>query len=237
MNQDLAAIWPPKAVLFDWDNTLIDSWHAIHDAQNHTLQHFGLLPWSFEETRQRVRGSMRDSYPALFGERWREAGDVFYARFAARHLETLTPLPGAESLLRFLRENGVYLAVVSNKKGAYLRAEAERLGWSDLFGQLVGAFDAERDKPAIEPVELALAGSGIGAGMDVWFVGDADIDMECAVQAGCLPVLVRPEPPIPGEFAPHEPAHSFATCAVLFNVLTKECVRQHNIRNGLGLLG
>ena len=88
----------PQAILFDWDNTLIDSWHAILDAQNHTLEAFGLQPWTLEEARERVRCSMRDTFPALFGARWREAGEVFYRRFTERHMQNLRPLPGAEDL-------------------------------------------------------------------------------------------------------------------------------------------
>ena len=90
----------PRAILFDWDNTLIDSWGAIQDAQNHTLTAFGLAPWTLEETKARVHGSMRDSYPQLFGDRWLEAGEVLYRRFEERHMETLTPLAGASSATR-----------------------------------------------------------------------------------------------------------------------------------------
>jgi phosphoglycolate phosphatase len=205
----------PRAILFDWDNTLIDSWSSIHDAQNHTLAHFGLKPWSLEETRQRVRGSMRDSYPELFGNRWREAGEIFYARFAARHLETLTPLPGAGEMLAELSAAGVYLAVVSNKKGDYLRQEANHLGWSRFFGRIVGAFDAARDKPSVEPVDLALSGSGITRGLDVWFAGDADIDMECAEKSGCLAVLLRYDEPGADEFLSHAPAFHVPSCMAL----------------------
>ncbi|MGF1640313.1 MAG: HAD family hydrolase [Rhodospirillales bacterium] len=214
-----AALARPQAVIFDWDNTLIDSWLAIHDAQNHTLTAFGLAPWTLDETRQRVRGSMRDSYPALFGDRWQEAGEVFYARFAARHLETLTPLPGAGAMLAELHAAGFYLAVVSNKKGSYLRAEAARLGWDRWFGRVVGAFDAARDKPAVDPVALALDGSGAVPGDAVWFVGDADIDLECATNAGCVPVLARDQPPAPGEFAAHPPALYVDGCMTLSMVL------------------
>jgi phosphoglycolate phosphatase len=213
------ALSRPAAVIFDWDNTLIDSWLTIHDAQNHTLTAFGLEPWTLEETLQRVRGSMRDSYPALFGERWEEAGEVFYARFAARHIETLTPLPGAEDMLADLRAAGIYLAVVSNKKGDYLRAEVASLGWDRYFGRLVGAFDAPRDKPAIDPVEMALEGSGVVPSPAVWFVGDADIDLECATNAGCIPVLARKKPPDPGEFAAHPPALHVDGCMTLSKVL------------------
>lgn len=209
----------PKAVVFDWDNTLIDSWSAIHDAQNHTLTAFGLEPWTLEEILQRVRGSMRDTYPALFGDRWREAGEVFYDRYAAKHLETLTPLDGAEDLLGELEAAGIHLAVVSNKTGDYLRAEAAHLGWDRYFGRLVGAFDAPRDKPAADPVEMALEGTAISPSRSVWFVGDADIDLECATNAGCIPVLARKTPPEPGEFVTHPPTLYVDGCMTLSKVL------------------
>jgi len=209
----------PLAIVFDWDNTLIDSWAAIHDAQNHVFAHFGMPLWSLEDIRRRVRGSMRDSYPQLFGERWREAGDLFYARFAERHLDTLTPLPGAAEALVTLRRSGLYLAVVSNKHGDYLRQEAAALGWEEHFGRIVGAFDAARDKPAVDPVDLALAGSGIGRGPAVWFAGDADVDLECAVAASCVPVLVRPEPPGESEFYPHQPRIYVDSCKMLSSLV------------------
>ena len=55
---------------------------------------------------------------------------------------------------------------------------------------LVGAGDAEADKPAAAPVALALAPSGIAGGPRVWMVGDAAIDVECARNAGCLALVV-----------------------------------------------
>ncbi len=219
MTRAEARLSRPSAIIFDWDNTLIDSWVSIQDAQNHVFRHFGMTQWSLEETKRRVRGSMRDSYPALFGDRWREAGEVFYARFAARHKETLTPLPGAAKLLSELNRAGFYLAVVSNKKGDYLRSEAEHLGWERFFGRIVGAFDAGQDKPAVAPVDLALAGSGIDRGRRVWFAGDADIDLECATLAGCVPVLVREEEPRPAEFSTHPPAVHVPNCMALLKLV------------------
>lgn len=209
----------PRAILFDWDNTLIDSWHAIQDAQNHTFAAFGMPPWTLAETKERVRGSMRDSYPRLFGARWLEAGRIFYERFAERHLETLAPLPGAAELLAELHAAGIALGVVSNKKGDYLREEAGRLGWLGWFHRLVGAFDAARDKPAIDPVLLALDGTGIAPGDDVWLVGDADIDLACATNAGCVPILLRAEPPTAAELASHPPVLHVTDCMALSKVV------------------
>jgi phosphoglycolate phosphatase len=205
----------PKAILFDWDNTLVDSWPVIHDALNVTLAAYGLEPWTLAETRQRVRKSMRDSFPALFGERWEEAGEVFYERYAAIHIEKIVAAPYAPEMLRHLHAQGIYLGVVSNKKGDFLRREAAHLGWDRYFGRLVGALDAERDKPAREPILLALEGSGIAPGRMVWFAGDADIDMECAANSGCIPVLIREEAPKNEEFPNFPPEWHFGACLAL----------------------
>ena len=202
----------PRAALFDWDNTLVDNWVTIREALNATLVAMGHAPWSVDETMARVRASMRDSFPKMFGDRWPEARRIFFETFEARHLETLREMEGARDLLDALGNRGVYLAVVSNKQGRFLRREADRLGWTALFGRLIGAGDASQDKPAVEPVELALAGSGVGRGGEVWFVGDTEMDMECAHAAGCMPLLIRPEPLDPRLFAGRLPAWHGAGC-------------------------
>lgn len=207
----------PKAILFDWDNTLVDSWPIIHDALCTTFKAFGRTPWTLEETRKRTRKSMRDRFPDLFGEEWEEAAEVFYARYGAIHTENLRPLEGAEEMLAELSHDGIYLAIVSNKTGKYLRIEAENLGWTGYLGQIIGANDALKDKPAVEPVAMALKRSGIDPGQDVWFAGDADIDLECAHNAFCVPILVRENAPEPGEFNSHPPDHYFDGCQSLCN--------------------
>lgn len=205
----------PRAILFDWDNTLVDNWAVIAEAMNAVFAAFEMPAWTLAETKARTRASLRDGFPRLFGERAKEAGRIFTDHFAARHLESLTEMPGAGALLAGLARSGLYLAVVSNKRGRFLRLEAERLGWSGHFVRLVGAADAPADKPDPAPVEMALRGSGIARGTEVWFVGDADIDMACAINAGCLPVLLRREPQAPGEFALCPPALHLADCAGL----------------------
>jgi len=196
----------PKAIIFDWDNTLVDSWSIIQDALNATFVEYGIAPWSLIETKARVAKSLRDSFPELFGDAWEAAGKVFYGHFEAIHLDRLTPLPGAAEMLAELSKLDIYLGVVSNKTGKLLRAEAQKLGWGKHFGHIIGAMDAPRDKPATDPVTMALQGSGIEPGPHVWFAGDARIDMECALNSGCTPVLVRAEPPTNGEFTGADPA-------------------------------
>jgi phosphoglycolate phosphatase len=207
----------PKAILFDWDNTLVDSWATIHDALNIVMAAMDKPPWTLEETRARVRLSLRESFPLHFGERWEEAREIYLDAFAAIHLDRLAALPGCEEMLRGLAEAEIYLGVVSNKTGRLLRLETERIGWSPLFGSVVGAGDAIADKPAAAPVRLALAPSRLAAGDAVWFVGDTGIDMVCARNAGCVGVLLgAPAGASDAELRAAAPHLSFADPAGLF---------------------
>ena len=172
-------------VLFDWDGTLVDNWPVIHEALGVARKSFGLPPWSLGETLRHVSRSGREGFPKMFGCNWRQASDMFYAAFEARHLEALTLLPGADSCLDRLEEAGFPLAVVSNKNGAYLRREADRLGWTGRFEALVGAGDACRDKPDAAPVSAALNGRP-----GQWLVGDSDTDIRTARNAGLRSALV-----------------------------------------------
>jgi phosphoglycolate phosphatase len=216
LNEDiLQANGKPRAILFDWDNTLIDSWLTITDALNTTFEAFDMPPWTLNEVRARVARSMRDSFPALFGDKWRDAGEVFYERYAAIHVKMLKPLPGAETMLQTLNDTGIHLGVVSNKKGDFLRNEVKHLEWDRFFGAIVGALDAEIDKPDPKPVDLALKPSGIERGPGVWFAGDASIDLECAHNAGLTPILIRELAPGPGEMENHPPARHFPDCDAL----------------------
>ena len=181
----------PRAIIFDWDNTLVDTWPCIGRATNITLEAMGLPIWTEEQIRARIAGSLRDTFPRIYGDRWEEARDVYYRAFEAVHLEMLVALPGAEGLLQAISDAGLYMGVVSNKTGRYLRTEAAHLKWDSYFGCIVGAQDTGRDKPAPDPIFLALKEGQITPGQDVWFVGDNAIDVTCGRAAGCTTLIVH----------------------------------------------
>lgn len=206
---------PPRAVIFDWDNTLVDTWPTITRCYNSVFTAFGMAHWTEEETRARAHGSLRDAFPLLFGARWEEAREVFYDTFNACHLAALRPIDGAAELLGDLVARGMYLAVVSNKTGASLRAEVRHLGWDAIFTRVVGATDAPRDKPAPDPVTIALSAAALRPEDAVWFVGDTAVDLQCAHVTGCVPVLVRAAAPEPDEFSAYPPRLHVRNCHAL----------------------
>ncbi len=188
----------PRAVLFDWDNTLIESWGIIHHALRETFLALDLEPWSLEQTKAWVRRSMRDSFPELFGARAARAEALFYEHYRHAHIARLRPMAEAEATLARLADTDVVVGVVSSKLGTLVRKEATALGWERFFSRIVGAEDASADKPAPAAVALALEGSGVEASADVWYVGDTGIDVVCARNAGCVAVVIGSDPPRDG---------------------------------------
>jgi len=192
MMNDLLNNKLPKAVIFDWDNTLVDVWDVITDSINEVRASFGQSLWSIDEAKAQCVLAMRESFPLWYGEAWKKARDIFYSRYHQTHLSHLKVMPGAEALLRFLKERGIPAFIVSNKRGDNLRDEIDHLGWGGFFAGVAGSMDAENDKPERGPVDLVLNGAGLKADdPSVWFVGDTHADVDCARAAGCTPVMVH----------------------------------------------
>ncbi|WP_137176831.1 HAD family hydrolase [Roseomonas sp. AR75] len=203
----------PACILWDWDNTLVDGWAAIQHGLNVTFRDFGMQEWDRETVLARVRGSLRDTFPGMFGAEWERARDVFYAAVRSCHLDVLSPMPGAVAAIGAAAALGPQ-GVISNKQGPLLRAEAAHLGWNAGFAVLVGAGDAAADKPDPAPFVMALAACGVKAGAHVWYVGDTALDMRAARAAGCTAVLVGGAPHDGGE-ANANPDFAFADAASL----------------------
>ncbi len=214
-----AGLKRPRAVLFDWDNTLVNTWPTIVECYHDTFTALGQTPWTADEVRDRAHGSLRDVFPALFGLRAEEAERVFFETFYRIHLERLEPLPGADELLARCREAGCYVAVVSNKVGKNLRIEVAHLGWDRWISRAVGAKDAKHDKPAPDPIYMALDGTGIAPDETVWMVGDTPADLKCAHAAGCLPVLVGGEAQLSDRLQEYPPRLQARNCHELAALL------------------
>ena len=181
-------IMRPSVLLFDWDNTLVDGWAGITAALNAAFIAFGHSTWTVQDTRNRVRVSLRESFPVMFGDQWEQARDIFYGTLSNEHLNHITPMPGVPGVL----ETGAAWpqGVVSNKAGTFLRREVTHLGWGRFFGPVIGAGDAAADKPAPDPIHLALSRIGHPASRMIWYVGDTALDMRAANAAGVTAVLV-----------------------------------------------
>jgi phosphoglycolate phosphatase len=182
----------PKAIILDWDNTIIESWEMLHICINHVLKTLNKEEWTLEKIKNSIHFSMRDFFPSIFNEQAEEATALFRKKYHEIKASHLNYIPDVEKFLQFFfdkRENKqIFLAILSNKTGAYLRSELEQLNLIDKFDMVIGAGDCEEDKPSVIPVKLILAKFKV-APQDVWFIGDSIVDIECANKSGCIPIL------------------------------------------------
>jgi phosphoglycolate phosphatase len=184
------ALKKPKAIIFDWDNTLVDTWPLIQYSIDETMQHMGKEPWGLEKVRDNVHKSMRESFPEIFGKDWEKAGEIYKNTYRSIHLNKLRFLEGSLELIQTIHQKGILQFVVSNKIGVTLRKETKQLGVDEFFFAVIGAHDANRDKPSKDPVELAILGSDLKLGEDeIWFIGDTIADIECGYNSGCTPIV------------------------------------------------
>lgn len=178
----------PEAIIFDWDNTLVDTIPHIHFARNATLEKFlsNQLP---PETKILSSSGSRQSFFSQFGAEAEEAGNFFFESYKLSTLNGVSPLADAIEVLKCLEETEIPLIIVSNKLNVLLNKEVNDLGWEKYFKKIIGSKDAPRDKPHPDPIFMALESIGVKPSPKVWLIGDSTIDVKCAFNANCLPIL------------------------------------------------
>lgn len=166
-----------KCILFDLDGTLTDSGEGIINCATLALNHFG-LPVPDRETMRVFVGPPLDETFIKFGvpaERTDEAIAVYRSRYTTVGKFENFPYPGAEDLLRHLREKGHRLFVATSKPEGMSVEILEKFGLARYFEMICGAtLDGSRSKKAdIIDYLLQKAGGAENAIM----VGDTAYDV------------------------------------------------------------
>ena len=183
--------FPPKAILFDWDNTLVNNWEPIFIAYKETLKKLGLKKKSRGEIIKNAKYSLRETFPRVFKDDWKKAKKIFYVVFKKIHLQKIKPIPKVEKILKIIKEKKITCGVITNKDGNVLRKEINKLGWKKYFKILVGANEAKKDKPSKYPLLLALNKISLKPNRNIWYVGDNDIDVEFAKKNKCSSIFIE----------------------------------------------
>ena len=187
---------PLSAVLFDLDDTLIDSLEARVSALDNAFAGAGLRHLKADEFFHELRGrQLLDVLTELEEREGQELGLVERYRQAYwnRKPGLISMYPGIRPLLETLREREIKLGVVTQKWGSVeldgrrvgAVEELLELGIADLFSAIVGLEDVTRFKPDPEPVEVALRRLSV-APQEAVMVGDSPADIEAGRAAGCL---------------------------------------------------
>ena len=168
-------------VLFDFDMTLVDSSYVITECTNKLADLYGLRRITREELLTVIGLPLADAWERQWGRVEPEWLDTYRAKFREAEQEGMRAFPGTRCVPLALRDAGIKTGVVSNRN--FARLAVERAGLADLFDIVVGCEDVTKPKPDAEPLLYALKQLGEYPESAV-YVGDTDIDMQTAVNAG-----------------------------------------------------
>jgi HAD superfamily hydrolase (TIGR01509 family) len=175
-----------RAVLFDWDGTLLNSYAA--DVRAYLSMFRALeIKWTEREVNLHYSPNWYRVYRAalLPRSKWIEANRL-WAR--AYKLERPPLLPGARRVLRTLASK-FDLGIVTSGSRARVRRQLRGFGLADYFSACVCSEDAAKKKPHPAPLQLALKRLRLPPEQCV-YVGDTAEDIEMARRAGVRPIGV-----------------------------------------------
>lgn len=182
--------------IFDLDGTLLDTLADLAASVNYALRQYGMSEHSLDDVRRfvgnGVRLLMERAVPEGAGNPlFDEAFATFRQHYMTHSLDTTRPYDGIPEALSALRGRGCHIAVVSNKMMAATQ-ELCRHFFPDTVEVAIGEHEAAgiRKKPAPDTVFAALQALGVG-NEDAVYVGDSDVDIQTAANAGipCISVL------------------------------------------------
>ena len=137
-----------KIILWDWDNTLVDTFEAIWCAQNEMRLHYGLPEWSQEEAKQAMNKSGRNLIKDLLGEDKAKEARTYYLHSYTKNIGHLKLKESATEILEYARSLGFINILASNKAKNILLDEVKGLGLLSHFDKIIGAEEAAEDKPS-----------------------------------------------------------------------------------------
>lgn len=179
-----------KAVLFDYDGTLMDTNNIILESWQHTFR--------------AIKGQEhpeKELY-ATFGEplsytmeRFFPGEDVdrcveIYRNYQLDHYQKLIEMfPGMVELVKDLKDRGYLTGVVTSRLPSTTFQGLDKYGLTPYFDAVVTCADTDKHKPDPEPALLCLEKLGVQPSEAV-MIGDTTYDILCGKRAGVKSGLV-----------------------------------------------
>lgn len=184
-----------QLVIFDLDGTMLNTIADIAMATNHALSAFGYPTHSEEKIKSFVGNGVSKLLERALPEDKRTEENIALLREAfteyydKHNADLSTPYPGIASLLSQLQENGVLLAVASNKYQSATEKLVAHYFPGIEFVCVLGQRTGIPVKPSPDIVHEIMATANVYR-KDTIYVGDSGVDMQTANNAGINAVAV-----------------------------------------------
>ena len=182
-----------KAVIFDLDGTLLDTLTDLAEGTNYALHVNGFPERTLDEIRRFVGNGARklieravpDGQIEAALEQVRQDFNIYYKVHCKDHTG---PYPGIMEMLRELARQGYALGVVSNKPDFAVQELIPEY-FPDIFASVSGEREGVAKKLAPDLILEAMKNLKAD-GSEAIYVGDSEVDLEAAANAGipCISV-------------------------------------------------
>lgn len=215
----------PKAILFDLDGTLIDSFPAIIESfKEIMLRHGDGLEVSSDKVAQYIGKPLEDVMLEV-------TGDIKKAEQLVKeyrdHNKSLLPkipfFPGIVDMFEQLQETGVKLGVVTSKSRESTMVTIKAHDAEKYFDSIITYNDVDKHKPLPDPLIKACEELGVDCRESV-YIGDSTYDIQSAKAAGCLSVAALWCTFDRELLLAENPDHAFGTVIELSHFLQKSII-------------
>ncbi|MFV3315634.1 phosphoglycolate phosphatase [Pseudomonas sp. NY15374] len=182
----------PRLVMFDLDGTLIDSVPDLAAAVDRMLLELGRPAAGLDAVRQWVGNGAEvlvrralagaiehDAVDAQLAER---ALALFMEAYGESH-ELTVVYPGVRDTLRWLRKQGVEMALITNKPERFVGPLLDQMKIGRYFRWIIGGDTLPQKKPDPAALLFVMKMAGIAPEQSL-FVGDSRSDVQAARAAG-----------------------------------------------------
>jgi len=149
-----------KAVLFDLDGTLVDSFKSIVIAFNAALEYLGADKVNESEIKEYIgtphEVTIKKFSPEASDEQIKKSAEIFHKTRIKYTDEYTTAIDNSLVILKFLKNSGIKTAVVTTTGRDISTRILKKTGLYDYIDVLVSRDDVKKLKPDPEPVITAL---------------------------------------------------------------------------------
>ena len=174
-----------RAVLFDLDGVLIDSYRAWFHQFQAALLHFGYAPLSEAEFREHWGQSTDHDVETFMPERTTIEVKKYFFDHYREYVGYLRLQPDAKRILRFVKRQDLLVGCVTNSHSPIVTQTLAHFRLSEYFETVVTADDVQHPKPAPAMIRQACTHLGVRPEQTL-FIGDTLADVQAAHSAGCV---------------------------------------------------
>jgi phosphoglycolate phosphatase len=184
-----------RALIFDLDGTLIDSERDLVDASNAMLRELAraeLPPATISSYIGHGARSLCASAlgPGATAAQLAQALQIFLGHYEAHKLDYTRAYPGVCAALESFSQANIPMAVLTNKPTQISEQILQGLGLTRHFSAVYGGDSFAAKKPDPAGVHKILEQFSV-APSDTLFIGDSEVDVQTARNAGTIAVTVN----------------------------------------------